>query len=66
MSTDDKGLNPKLGLETKLALYYLGHKEELIPRDQEVEAEVSRQSLVGLIYVTTGIPGIGSVPLIPQ
>ena len=64
MSTDDEGLNPKLGLETKLALYCLEYKGELISRDQEVEAEVSRQSPVGLIYVTTGTPGTGSIPLI--
>ena len=31
VSTDDEGLNPKLGLETKLALYCLGYKGELIP-----------------------------------
>ena len=64
MSTDDKGPGSKTTRDQVSIKHYLSTKGELIPRDQEVETEVSRQSPRGLIYISTGTPGTGSVPLI--
>ena len=63
MSTDDKGLGSKTTRDQVSIKHYLSTKGELIPRDQEVETEVSRQSPRGLIYVSTRTLGTGSVLL---
>ena len=60
MSTDNKGLGLKTTRDQVSIKCCLSTKGGLIPRDQEVKTEVSRQSPRGLIYVSTRTPGTGS------
>ena len=62
MSTDDKGLGSKTTRDQVSIKHYLSTKGELIPRDQEVETEVSRQSPRGLYRYLLGplVPGLYS------
>ena len=62
MSTNDKGLGLKSTRDEVSIEHYLSTKGELIPRDEEVETEVSRQSPRGLYTYLLGplVPGLYS------